>query len=75
MSCALAAYTARAAARIRTHLIDGGYLHMTEFQTAEQATHLNGGGMIEELGLSAKAFDALIAAGVIPPAKRVRKRR
>jgi hypothetical protein len=28
-------------------------------------TYAHGGGIIEELGLSAKAFDALIEAGVI----------
>lgn len=55
----------RSAARIRSHLIDGGYLHLVIYRTAEQATVVNGAGTIDEIGLSARAFDALIAAGIV----------
>jgi hypothetical protein len=54
----------RAAARIRSHLIEGGYLHVTEWTSMEDAMY-DRPGRIRELGLSAKAFDALIEAGVI----------
>lgn len=52
----------RSSARIRAQLLDGGYLHVSEYKTEEDedADHP---GRIDELGLSAKAFDALIAAG------------
>jgi hypothetical protein len=56
----------RPSARIRVHLMMGGYLHMTEFISREDSLH-DRLGMITKLGLSAKAFDALIEAGILKP--------
>jgi hypothetical protein len=52
----------RAAGQIRDHLLAGGYLHMELFQTDEETTLTEISGTIEELGLSTKAYDALIEA-------------
>lgn len=60
----------RSAARIRTHLIEGGYLNIIVWQNPEEATTVGGGGIIDEIGLSLRGFDALIEAGVIKTAKR-----
>jgi hypothetical protein len=56
-------------ARIRSHLIAGGYLHLTEWKSHGDLVRWSAG-TIEELGLSAKAYDALIEAGIIPKRKR-----
>jgi hypothetical protein len=50
----------RAAAQVRSHLMAGGYLHTVAWsRLGETQRH------IDSLGLSDKAFDALVEAGVI----------
>jgi hypothetical protein len=52
----------RSAAQIRRRLIEGGYLHIREKQSLEDEIY-GRDYTITDLGLSATAFDALIAAG------------